>query len=143
MNQKDKEKRLLNAKKANIFAGKRFLGFTPKGGEVWINMELQKDSKTLSIECSHNLNVLLQPGAKLATKRVTVKKGSSTRGTASELLRRNQKNMGGEVRPETILHMQRLISAVLNQIKWELLENTFQMQFTREVMTLIGVIFVG
>ena len=112
MNQKDKEKRLLNAKKANIFAGKRFLGFTPKGGEVWINMELQKDSKTLSIECSHNLSVLLQPGAKLATKRVTVKKGSSTRGTASELLRRNQKNMGGEVRPETILHMQRLISAV-------------------------------
>ena len=41
MNQKDKEKRLLNAKKAIIFAGQRFLGFTPKGGEVWITRELQ------------------------------------------------------------------------------------------------------
>ena len=112
MNQKDKVKRLLNAKKANIFAGKRFLGFTPKGGEVWISMELEKDSKKLTVESSHKLDVWLQPEAVLATKRVTLKKGSTTRGTTNDLLRMNQKNMGVEVRPETLFHMQRLISAV-------------------------------
>ena len=28
-----------NAEKSSVYAGKRFLGLTPKGGEVWISME--------------------------------------------------------------------------------------------------------
>ena len=37
---------LENAKKAKVFAGKRFLGFTPKGAEVWISMEMNRETKT-------------------------------------------------------------------------------------------------
>ena len=33
-----KEKMLANAEKMEVYAGKRFLGYTARGGEVWISM---------------------------------------------------------------------------------------------------------
>ena len=100
----------INAQNANIYAGKRFLGFTKKRSEVWISMELDKLSKDLTIKSTHNLDVLLEDGAELAQKRVVVKKGISNPNSIYDLLRKNQKNMGGEVTPIVINHMKKLIS---------------------------------
>ena len=103
---------LENAKKAKIFAGKRFLGFTANGAEVWISMEINRETKELKVNTTHNLSVLLEEGSELAIKRVVVKKGSPNPRTAKDLLRKNQKNMGGQVTEGTILYLMKLINAV-------------------------------
>ena len=33
-----------NAKKSNVYAGKRFLGYTPSNKEIWITMEYLRDT---------------------------------------------------------------------------------------------------
>ena len=103
---------LENAKKAKVFAGKRFLGFTPRGAEVWISMEMNRETKELKITTTHNLSSLLEEGAEFANRRVVVKKGSPNPRTAKDLLRKNQKNMGGQVTEGTILYLMKLINAV-------------------------------
>ena len=103
---------LENAKKAKIFAGNRFLGFTANGAEVWISMEINRETKELKVNTTHNLSVLLEEGSELAIKRVVVKKGSPNPRTAKDLLRKNQKNMGGQVTEGTILYLMKLINAV-------------------------------
>ena len=101
-----------NAKKAKVFAGKRFLGITPRGAEVWISMEMNRESKELKITTTHDLSVLLEEGAEFANRRVVLKKGSPNPQTAKDLLRKNQKNMGGEVTEQTIVYLKKLINAV-------------------------------
>jgi hypothetical protein len=106
-----KAKMLENAKKGTIYAGKRFLGFTPKGAEVWISMELDRTSKDLSIRTTHNLDSLLGEDAELTQKRIVVKKGASNSNSIHDLMRRSQKNMGGEITERTITYLKKLISA--------------------------------
>jgi hypothetical protein len=105
------EKAIQNAQKSKSFAGKRFLGFTKHGSQVWISMEVDKDQKDLIIRTTHNLDALLEDGAELVKKRIVVKKGGSNLNSVHDLIRRNQKNMGGEVNEETITYMKKLISA--------------------------------
>lgn len=100
-----------NSEKGNIYAGKRFLGLTPRGAEVWISMELDRATKDLTINTTHNLNILLEEGAEPAKKRVTLKKGATSFYSTSDLIRRNQKNMGGEVTEATITYLKKLITA--------------------------------
>jgi hypothetical protein len=106
-----KEKALQNAQKGNTFAGRRFLGFTKHGAQVWISMEVNKDRKDLNIKTTHKLDALLEEGAELAKKRIVVKKGASNFNSVHDLIRRNQKNMGGEINEKTITYMKKLISA--------------------------------
>tara|TARA_B110000444_G_scaffold258551_1_gene299767 strand:+ start:3175 stop:3774 length:600 start_codon:yes stop_codon:yes gene_type:complete len=105
------EKAIQNAQKSKLFAGKRFLGFTKHGSQVWISMEVNKDHKDLVIKTTHNLDALLEDGAELVKKRIVVKKGGSNLNSVHDLIRRNQKNMGGEVNENTITYMKKLISA--------------------------------
>lgn len=102
---------LENSEKGNTYAGKRFLGLTPRGGEVWISMELDKVKKDLTINTTHNLNILLEEGAEPAKKRVTLKKGVTSFYSTEDLIRRNQRNMGGEVTEATITYLKKLITA--------------------------------
>ena len=105
-----KERALINSEKETIFAGKRFLGFTKRGSEVWISMELNKKTKDLLIKATHNLDTLLEEGAQLAQKRIVLKKGISNNNSIEDLMRRNLKNMGGEVTSKTIVNMKKLIA---------------------------------
>lgn len=107
-----KQEALANAEKATSYGGKRFLGFTPKGAEVWVSMSIDKETLQLKMSCTHDLNVLQKAGSKLANRRVVVKKGVQNHGSAEDLLRRNQKNMGGEVKLQTLRHIQRLMNVV-------------------------------
>ena len=101
-----------NAAKAETYGGKRFLGFTPKGAEVWVSMEVDRETLDLKVKATHDLNILLQEGAQMTDKRVSIKKGKQFVGSVDDLLRRSQKNQGGKVTIETLQHIQRLINAV-------------------------------
>ena len=101
-----------NALRSKSFGGKRFLGLTKNGGEVWVSYVLSRDTYDLSISLTHNLSNLLEEGAVLADKRVVLKKGSPQRYSASEMIRKNQKNAGGKVTVDTLRYLERLISAV-------------------------------
>ena len=98
--------------RSESFGGKRFLGLTKNGGEVWVSYVLSRDTYDLSISLTHNLSNLLEEGAVLADKRVVLKKGSPQRYSASEMIRKNQKNAGGKVTFDTLRYLERLISAV-------------------------------
>lgn len=107
-----KKDAISNAEKATSYGGKRFLGFTPQGTEVWVSMSIDKENLDMKISCTHDLNTLQKAGSRLANRRVVVKKGVQNHGSAEDLLRRNQRNMGGVVTIETLRHIQRLINAI-------------------------------
>ena len=109
---KYKTEAIENAKNAEIYAGKRFLGLTPKGAEVWISMEIDKENLELKVDSTHDLNTLLQKGAILAEKRVEIKKGTHSISTTEDLIRRAQKNAGGKVEHATVKHLMKLMNAV-------------------------------
>tara|TARA_A100001388_G_C28762010_1_gene498370 strand:+ start:836 stop:1417 length:582 start_codon:yes stop_codon:yes gene_type:complete len=101
-----------NAAKAETYGGKRFLGFTPKGAEVWVSMEVDRETLDLKMKATHELDILLQEGAQMTDKRVSVKKGKQFVGSVDDLLRRSQKNQGGKVTIQTLRHIQRLMNAI-------------------------------
>ena len=73
-----KREAIENASKANTYGGKRFLGFTPKGAEVWASMSVDRETLDLKVDFTHDLNILLQEGAVMCDKRITVKRGSQS-----------------------------------------------------------------
>tara|TARA_X000000950_G_scaffold126461_1_gene158155 strand:+ start:6476 stop:6991 length:516 start_codon:yes stop_codon:yes gene_type:complete len=101
-----------NAKNSTEYGGKRFLGFTPKGAEVWISFHIDRETLKASISTTHNLDALKDPRAKLAIKRVTLKRGGSNRNSAQDLMRKNIKNMGGEVTLSTLTYLEKLVDAI-------------------------------
>ena len=80
-----------NAKNSTHYGGKRFLGFTAKGSEVWISFHIERETLNASISTTHNLDALREPGAILATKRVTLKRGANNRNSAKGIF-----NVGNE-----------------------------------------------
>ena len=101
-----------NAKNSNQYSGKRFLGFTEKGAEVWISLHIEKDTLKTTISTTHNLDSLRNQNAVLASKRVTLKKGVKNRYSAQDLMSQRKKNMGGAVTLLTLDYLERLIDAV-------------------------------
>ena len=108
----DKEQLAKNARGIKSFGGRRFLGFTNRGSEVWISYTVDKKSGQIKISTTHNLNVLLNENSIFATKRVTLKKGANNRRTAEELIKLNKKNMGGAVTKSTLTYLDKLIDAL-------------------------------
>jgi hypothetical protein len=114
---KDNKNKLLkdlkkNALSSNTFGGKRFLGLTKNGGEVWVSYSLSKDTYDFNVSLTHDLSSLLEEGAILAERRVSLKKGTTQRYTAQEMVRSNLKNAGGKVSKNTLIYLQKLVSAV-------------------------------
>lgn len=101
-----------NAEKADTYGGKRFLGYTPRGAEVWASMEIDRETLDLKVNFTHELDILLEEGAVLCSKRVTLKKGIHSPHTVEDLIRRSSKNMGGQVTISTLRHITRLKNAV-------------------------------
>lgn len=101
-----------NASKANTYGGKRFLGFTPKGGEVWASMSVDRETLDLKVDFTHDLSILLQEGAELCERRITVKRGSQRNVEVRDLIKQNMKNQGGKVTIQTLRHIQKLKNAV-------------------------------
>ena len=64
------------------------------------------------MKATHDLDILLQEGAQMTDKRVSMKKGKQFVGSVDDLLRRSQKNQGGKVTIQTLRHLQRLMNAI-------------------------------
>ena len=109
---KYKKEAIENASKAKTYGGKRFLGFTPKGAEVWASMSVDRETLDLKVDFTHDLNILLQEGAVMCEKRISVKRGAQSNVDVRDLIRRNAKNQGGKVTIQTLRHIQRLKNAV-------------------------------
>ena len=67
---------LQNAEKSNKYYGRRYLGNTNNGKEIWITMRFDRIDLQISLEVNGDLNDLLKEGAVLAPVRVTQRLGN-------------------------------------------------------------------
>ena len=114
--QKVMDKRIANAEKLNEFGGKRFLGLTPKGAEVYVYYIIDRDTMTIQMDFSHRPSILLREGAKLANNRYSARRGQSITTTIEHMTRTPQKRNNQEVTEQTLNHLMRLKN--LNDIKF-------------------------
>ena len=54
-----------NAVKKNIYGGRRFLGFTPMGKDVWATMKYVRDTRELFLKTDKGFKDLYKEGARL------------------------------------------------------------------------------
>jgi hypothetical protein len=101
---------LENAKKATEFGGKRFLGFTKKGAEVWISAYLNRETKEIKVQSTHNLSVLLEDGAELAARRVIVERNKTLYTDVNSVIASMKRDSGGRVSKRTLEHLDALMS---------------------------------
>lgn len=103
-----------NAIKKNIYGGKRFLGFTPKGKDIWVSMKYDKFKKELKLKTSNGFEDLFNEHAKHATSRVDLKLNEKKPDNLHLLaqMNSNRKNAGGQVSHITLEYIQKLVSIV-------------------------------
>ena len=94
---------LQNAEKSKKYYGRRYLGTTNNGKEIWITMR--------SLEVNGDLDDLLEEGAALAPVRVTQRLGNK-KPNLQDFMQVHRKNAGGQVTPRTIEYIKKLINAV-------------------------------
>jgi len=109
-------KRIENAEKLNEFGGKRFLGLTPKGAEVYVYYIIDRETMTIQMDFSHRPSLLLKDGAKLANNRYSTRRGKSITTSIDHMTRVPQKKNNQEVTEQTLNHLMRLKN--LNDIKF-------------------------
>ena len=102
---------LQNAEKSNKYYGRRFLGTTKYGKDIWITMRFDRVNMQISLEVNGDLNDLLLEGAVLAPTRVTQRLGNK-KPDLQDFIRVHRKNAGGKVTPRTIEYIKKLINAV-------------------------------
>ena len=101
-----------NAKKSNVYAGKRFLGYTPTDKEVWITMEYLRKTQELSLRVDSGFNLLYHKDARLAPKRIDYKGTRRKKVDISKAIIENSKNAGGAVTLKTLEYIEKLLFAV-------------------------------
>jgi hypothetical protein len=110
---KDNKKRLMtnNAKRSLNYDGRRYLGRTKTGKEIWITMRFNRKTMALSLNCNGNIADLLENEAELSTKRIVQRLGNK-KPDVNQAMFLNRRNEGGEVTSNTINYMMKLMSAV-------------------------------
>ena len=101
-----------NANKASHFGGKRFLGYTKNGAEVWVSYLLDMKTGELTAKSTHELDSLRDEDAQLATARVTVPRNKTQRVATERMVQQNAKNAGGKVSLNTISYIERLLNMI-------------------------------
>ena len=102
----------INAERINKFGGKRFLGFTPNTKPVWISYVAYREQPRIVIKTTHDLTSLLEVGARLASKRVVLKRNSKNTSHIEHLLSKRKNDTGSKVSISTIIYLQKLISVL-------------------------------
>ncbi len=110
------ENMLANAEKMTLFAGKRFLGYTSRGAEVWISLEFHRETSELITKATHNLNVLFEEGAKRVDRIITVRKYIDNQPTTEDLIRKTRDNAITILNKNRIDCIKRLLDA--NEMKF-------------------------
>ena len=102
-----------NAEKSKKYGGRRFLGITPKGGEVWSTMEFDRSSKVLDLNLGKGFNDLYDNEAFLSPVRIQIKLSQSKpKNLQHEFKIIRKKTAGGEVTHRTLQYLEKLKSAV-------------------------------
>tara|TARA_R100001163_G_C5051168_1_gene187950 strand:+ start:843 stop:1409 length:567 start_codon:yes stop_codon:yes gene_type:complete len=94
-----------NARNKTTFGGKRFLGHTKKGVEVWASYTIDKETKDIQIKTTHNLNALRDNSARLAPRRVTTANNTAYSGDLNAVSGRDH----GRVTEKTLEYIETLI----------------------------------
>ena len=102
---------LQNAEKSNNFNGRRYLGTTKYGKDIWITMRFDRENMNISLEVNGNIDDLHKEGAVLAPVRVTQRLGNK-KPNLQDFMQVHRKNAGGQVTPRTIEYIKKLINAV-------------------------------
>ena len=103
-----------NADKKTIYGGRRFLGFTPKGKDIWVSMKYDMYKKELMLKTTNGFEELFYDHAKLATSRVDLKLNEKKPDNLHLLaqMSSNRKNAGGQVSYRTLEYIQKLVNIV-------------------------------
>lgn len=101
-----------NAVKKNIYGGRRFLGFTPKGKDVWVTMKYTRDGMELFLKVDKGFKDLFKEDARLAVSRVEIKLNQKKPENLLADMSRNRRNAGGEVTIRLLEYIEKLITAV-------------------------------
>tara|TARA_B100000900_G_scaffold243127_1_gene206706 strand:+ start:13 stop:603 length:591 start_codon:yes stop_codon:yes gene_type:complete len=101
-----------NAVKKNIYGGRRFLGFTPKGKDVWVTMKYTRDDMELFLKVDKGFKDLFKEDARLAISRVDIKLNQKKPENLLADMSRNRRNAGGEVTIRLLEYIEKLITAV-------------------------------
>ena len=101
-----------NAVKKNIYGGRRFLGFTPKGKDVWVTMKYTRDDMELFLKVDKGFKDLFKEDARLAVSRVEIKLNQKKPENLFADMSRNRRNAGGEVTIRLLEYIEKLITAV-------------------------------
>ena len=101
-----------NAVKKNIYGGRRFLGFTPKGKAVWVTMKYTRDDMELFLKVDKGFKDLFKEDARLAISRVEIKLNQKKPENLLADMSRNRRNAGGEVTIRLLEYIEKLITAV-------------------------------
>ena len=103
-----------NATRKSVYGGRRFLGFTPKGKDIWVLMKYHKNEKQLMLTTTNGFKELFDDQAKLATSRVDLKLNEKKPDNLHLLaqMNSNRKNAGGQVSYITLEYIQKLVSIV-------------------------------
>ena len=103
-----------NATRKSVYGGRRFLGFTPKGKDIWVLMKYHKNEKQLMLTTTNGFKELFDDQAKLATSRVDLKLNEKKPDNLHLLaqMNSNRKNAGGQVSYRTLEYIQKLVSIV-------------------------------
>jgi len=100
-----------NAKSADKYYGRRYLGTTKHGKDIWITMRFDKADLQISLKANGDINDLLEEGSVLAPIRVSQRLGNK-KPNLQDYMYVNRKNAGGKVTPRTIEYIKKLINAV-------------------------------
>jgi hypothetical protein len=117
------ETALATADVLDVYGGKRFLGLTPKGKRVFISYKLNRQDMSVEVSTTHDLDILLKEGAKLAQVRTSVNINAQIKDTDTWLLRPN-KDAGMHVTERKIRYLQRLKE--ISDIKYHVAFNKVQ-----------------
>ena len=113
MSEKYKKIYSTNAENSKKYGGRRFLGITPNGKEVWSTMEFDRSSKVLELNLGKNFNDLYHEKAFLAPVRLQRKLYQPKPKNLQHELNMIRKNSsGGQVTPRTLDYLEKLKAAV-------------------------------
>tara|TARA_B100000282_G_scaffold292795_1_gene267075 strand:- start:506 stop:1039 length:534 start_codon:yes stop_codon:yes gene_type:complete len=102
-----------NAERGTKYGGRRFLGITPKGKEVWSTMEFDRSSKVLDLNLGKGFKDLYDEQAFLSPVRIQIKLSQTKpKNLQHQFKIIKKKTAGGEVTHRTLQYLEKLKSAV-------------------------------
>jgi len=93
----------------DTFGGRRLLGTNKNGTPVWISYSIDKETLNLEIKTTHELSSLLEEGAKLCPRRVTLATNAQLPLDIKHEMRPATRVDAGEVTENTLRYLQKIL----------------------------------